>query len=130
LPQNTILKMRLVPWIRTQNGYVWLASLAVAKSMRQINDWMNLRKKKSSRQLNTNLTGKLGPKTQALAIRQLRQWIEELPAGDILTLRCECADPEKQFRVWKKWFTKYEDSKWEIKEEFRSFWFYKPLSVE
>jgi hypothetical protein len=48
----------------------------------------------------------------------------------MLTLRCESAEPEKQFRVWKKWFSKYEDSRWEIKEEFKSFWFYKRTSVE
>lgn len=91
---------------------------------------MNLRKKKSSRRLVTNLTGKLGVKPQAIAVLQLRKWIKELPPGDVLSLRCESADPDKQFRVWKKWFTKYEDSRWEIKEEFKSFWFYKPLSLE
>lgn len=77
-----------------------------------------------------NLTGKFGVKPQAIAILQVRKWIEELPPGDMLTLRCESADAEKQFRVWKKWFTKYEDSRWEINEEFKSFWFYKPPSVE
>ncbi len=122
--------MRLVPWIRTPNGCVWLASLAVGKSMRQINDWMNLRKKKSSRRLASSLTGKFGVKPQAIAILQVRKWVEELPEGDMLTLRCESAEPEKQFRVWKKWFSKYEDSRWEIKEEFKSFWFYKRTSVE
>lgn len=91
---------------------------------------MNLRKKKSSRRLSSSLTGKFGVKTQAIAILQLRKWIEELPPGDMLTLRCESAEPDKQFRVWKKWFRKYEDARWEINEEFKSFWFYKSISVE
>lgn len=91
---------------------------------------MNLRKKKSSRRLSSSLTGKFGPKTQAIAIRQLRQWVQELPAGDLLTLRCESGDSQKQFRVWQKWFQRHEDSRWEINEEFKSFWFYKSTLVE
>jgi hypothetical protein len=130
LPNGMILKMRLIPWIRTPIGYVWLASLAVGKSKRQINDWMNQRKKKSVSRLSSNLTGKFGPRTQAIAIRQVRQWVEELPAGDMIALRCESALPDKQFRVWKKWFTKHEDIRWEVKEEFKAFWFYKSSPIE
>jgi hypothetical protein len=130
LPNGMILKMRLIPWIRTPIGYVWLASLAVGKSKRQINDWMNQRKKKSVSRLSSNLTGKFGPRTQAIAIRQVRQWVDELPAGDMIALRCESALPDKQFRVWKKWFTKHEDIRWEVKEEFKAFWFYKSSPIE
>jgi len=130
LPNGMILKMRLIPWIRTPIGYVWLASLAVGKSKRQINDWMNQRKKKSVSRLSSNLTGKFGPRTQAIAIRQVRQWVDELPAGDMIALRCESALPDKQFRVWKKWFTKHEDLRWEVKEEFKAFWFYKSSPIE
>jgi hypothetical protein len=130
LPNGMILKMRLIPWIRTPIGYVWLASLAVGKSKRQINDWMEQRKKKSVSRLSSNLTGKFGPRTQAIAIRQVRQWVDELPAGDMIALRCESALPDKQFRVWKKWFTKHEDIRWEVKEEFKAFWFYKSSPIE
>jgi len=130
LPDGMILKMRLIPWIRTPIGYVWLASLAVGKSKRQINDWMNQRKKKSVSRLSSNLTGKFGSRTQAIAIRQVRQWVDELPAGDMIALRCESALPDKQFRVWKKWFAKHEDIRWEIKEEFKAFWFYKSSPIE
>ena len=116
-----VLKLRLIPWMRTQNNCVWLASLAVGKSKKQINDWLQQRKKRSVNRLSSKLTGKLGPRTQALAIRQVRQWIGELPPGDSLCLRCESALPEKQFQVWKKWFTKHEDKDWVINDEFKYF---------
>jgi len=91
---------------------------------------MNQRKKRSVSRLNSNLTGRFGPKTQAIAIRQVRQWVKDLPPGDSICMRCESALPDKQFRVWKKWFTKHEDVKWEISEEHKSFFFYKPSFVE
>jgi len=51
--------------------------------------------------------------------------MNELPEGDSICMRCESAVPDKQFRVWKKWFTKHEDVRWEISEEHKSFFFYK-----
>lgn len=125
LPDGFLLKMRLIPWIPTKKGCVWLASLAVGRSKRQINDWMNQRKNKSVAKLNANLTGRLGFKTQAIAIRQVRQWIEELPKGESISMRCESAVPEKQFRIWSKWFKKHESSTWEISTQHKSFFFYK-----
>jgi len=117
--------MRLIPWIRTTKGCVWLASLAVSKSKRQINDWMDRRKNTRVRRLDTSLTGKIGNGVQAIAIRQVRKWVNELPEGHSMTLRCESALPEKQFRVWQKWFKKHEDIEWEINKDFKSFFFYK-----
>jgi len=76
------------------------------------------------------LTGRFGPKTQAIAIRQVRQWMKELPEGDSMCLRCESALPDKQFEVWKKWFLKHEDNRWEISDEYKSFFFYKSRFVE
>jgi hypothetical protein len=102
----------------------------VSRSGRQVNDWMNRRKNKRVRQMDSSLTGKFGPRTQALAIRQVRQWIIELPPGDSICLKCECALPDKQFQVWKKWFMRHEDSKWEISDEHKSFFFYKSSLVE
>jgi len=119
------LKMRLSPWIHTSKGCVWLASLAVAKSKRQINDWIDRRKNTRVRQLDISLTGKIGNGVQAIAIRQVRQWVSELPKGHSVALQCESALPEKQFRVWKKWFERHEDICWEISEEYKSFFFYK-----
>jgi hypothetical protein len=53
-----------------------------------------------------------------------------LPPGDSICLRCECAAPEKQFRVWKQWFERHEDPRWEISEEHKSFFFYKPRGLK
>jgi hypothetical protein len=86
---------------------------------------MQQRPKKSVRKLSSNLTGRFGPRTQAIAIRQVRQWMQEIPEGDSICMRCESALPEKQFRVWKKWFEKHEDIRWEISEEHKSFFFYR-----
>lgn len=125
LPQKMILKLRLIPWIRTGSGCIWLASMAVGKSMKQINQWMNRRSTTRVRRLDMSLTGKFGPKTQAIAIRQMRQWLDEIPAGDSICLRCESTLPDKQFRVWKKWFETHESIGWQISEEHKSFFFYK-----
>lgn len=121
-----LLKMRLLPWIHTSKGCVWLAALAVSKSKRQINDWLEDRKQRIRvRRLASSLTGKIGNRVQGIAIRQVRQWVSELPKGHSIALRCESALPEKQFRVWKKWFERREDIRWEINEEHKSFFFYK-----
>ena len=123
--------MRLLPWIYTEGGCVWLASLAVGKSRRQINDWLKRKtKKKNVRRLDSCLTGKYSNLSQAIAIQQVRRWVQELPPGNSITLRCESAKPDKQFRVWKKWFQRWEDKKWDINEEFKSFFYYKPRPVK
>jgi len=126
LPGNYLVVMRLLPWMRTSYGCVWLASLAVGKSRRQINDWLKRKTRKQRvRRLDTSLTGKFGPKTQAIAIRQVRQWLNEIPCGDSISLRCESTVSDKQFRVWEKWFKKHEDVNWEISKEHKAFFFYK-----
>ena len=127
LPDGQLLKMRLLPWIRTEKGCVWLASLAIGRSKRQINDWMDRRKKRSVAKLDKSLNGTLALKPQIIAMRQVRQWVDELPKGESIALRCESTVPDKQFRVWKKWFTKREDIRWEISEEHKSFFFYKSI---
>ena len=87
---------------------------------------MNKRtKKKSVLQLSSNLTGRFGQRVQAIAIRQVRQWIEEIPEGDSICMRCECVLADKQFQVWKQWFKKHEDPRWKISDDHRSFFFYK-----
>ena len=120
-----ILRMRLFPWMRTENGVVWLASMAISKSNSQLNDWKSLKKNQRVRRLKAALTGKFGPNTQAIAIRKVRDWMKEIPVGDSITLRCESCLPDKQFKIWKKWFMKYEDNQWEISDEHKSFFFYR-----
>lgn len=131
LTQGYLVVLRLIPWIRTQNGCVWLASLAAGKSRRQINDWLKRKtKRKSVRRLDSYLTGRHANFVQAIAIYQLRDWVKDLPSGDSITLRCESAKPDKQFRVWKKWLQRKEDVRWEPNEEFKSFFYYKPKGVK
>jgi hypothetical protein len=126
-----LVVMRLLPWMRTENGCIWLASIAAGKSRRQINDWLKRKtRKRRVRHLDSRLTGKYSNRIQAIGIQQVRQWMEELPPGDSITLRCESAKPDKQFRVWKKWFQRWEDARWDINEEFKSFFYYKPRLVK
>jgi (p)ppGpp synthase/HD superfamily hydrolase len=126
-----LVVMRLLPWMRTENGCIWLASIAAGKSRRQINDWLKRKtRKKRVRHLDSRLTGKYSNRIQAIGIQQVRQWMEELPPGDSITLRCESAKPDKQFRVWKKWFQRWEDARWDINEEFKSFFYYKSRLVK
>ncbi len=120
-----ILKMRLFPWLRTEDGYVWLASMAISKSQRQLNDWTTLKKNKRAKKLKASLTGRAGFKTQAIAIRQVRDWMKEIPVGDSISLRCESCVPEKQYKIWKKWFIKNESTEWEISDKYKSFFFYR-----
>ena len=121
-----LVVLRLLPWIHTENGCVWLASLAVGKSRRQINDWLKRKtKKKRVRRLDSYLTGRHANLVQGLGVYKLRDWVRELPPGDSITLRCESANPDKQFRVWKKWFQRKEAIGWDINEEFKSFFYYK-----
>lgn len=119
------LKMRLLPLLHTSNGCVWVVSLAVSKSKRQINDWMNRRHNKRTRLLGAFLTGKEGNKIQAIAVRQLRKWMNEHPLGHSISFRCESAKQQKQFDVWSRWFQKDNLHSWEINKELKSFFFYK-----
>jgi len=120
-----ILKVRLIPWMFTKDGVIWLASMAVGKSMRQINDWMMRKNNKRTHQMDISLTGKFGPRTQAIAIRKVRDWMKEIPKGDSITLRCESYLSDKQFNIWKKWFQKHEDKEWVISDYHKSFFFYR-----
>lgn len=121
LPGGFVLKMRLLPWIKTQDYCQWLLSLAVSKSKRQINDWLKERKNTRTKKLNKNLTGVFGPKIQAIAVRQMRYWSNHIPKGDILFFRCESAMPLKQFDIWSRWFQRHESKDWIINSEFKYF---------
>jgi hypothetical protein len=131
LPQGYLVVVRLIPWIQTKGGCVWLASFAAGKSRRQINDWLKRKtKRKRVRHLDSHLTGKHGNFIQGLGIYQLRSWVKNLLPGDSIIMRCESANPDKQFRVWKKWFQRKEAAEWDINEEFKSFYYYKPKQVK
>jgi hypothetical protein len=123
--------LRVLPWIRTENGCVWVVSMAVSKSRRQINDWLKRKtKRKNVCRLDSSLTGRHSNLVQSIGVRKLRNWMQELPPGDSLVLRCESAKPDKQFQVWKKWFQRKESVTWKAHEEFKSFFYYKPRLVK
>jgi hypothetical protein len=113
--------------MKSKNGRVWRASMAISKSNRQLNDWNTTKKNKRNRQLTSSMTGKFGPKTQAIAIRQLRKWMNEVPKGDSITIKCECILSDKQFRVWKKWFLKNESKDWHISDAYKAFFYYNKI---
>lgn len=131
LEDGFLIKARLIPWIKVGKTVVWLGSIGVSKSNRQLNDWMNRRKNRRTHQLDGNLTGKAGNKVQAIAIRCLHKWIDSVPGGDSVLFRCEAAKSEKQFRVWKKWILRHNNYlNPDIDEELKSFFFYKPKDIE
>ncbi len=115
------LQMRLTPWLDIKNGYVWLASLAISKSRRQLNDWSKLRKNKRVRQLNLSMTGREGPRTLAIGLRKVKEWLQEVEINDVICLRCASAKPEKQARMYYNWFSKHEDFVWNYDPKERSF---------
>ena len=90
------------------------------------NDWMKRRsKKKNVIKLNTLPPKKRNYKTFWIAVNVIKKWIEEIPEGDSLTLRCEGVNSEQLFRIYTKWFEKHENIPWVISEKHRSFFFYK-----
>ncbi len=115
------VKLRLLPWIKEGQSCTWLVSFAVSKSKRQINDWLKQRNNKRCNKLASSLTGKYGPLTQAIAVRQMRKWFESIPKGDMLFFRCESFVPDKQFRVWQKWFFLHESKDWVINTKYKYF---------
>jgi len=121
LGNSLYLKMRLLPWKKENKNYVWLVSLAVSKSKRQLNDWLTKRKNKRVRQLSRQLTGKEGPRVQAIAVRKLREWLGLVPTNDLVVFMCESCVSDKQFKVWSKWFTRHEDKRWVVNTEFKYF---------
>jgi hypothetical protein len=132
LPGNYFMKLRLVSWMRTPTGTIWLASLAVSKSKRQINDWMNRRTRtKRVKRLDSNLTGRLTVKLMLQVMEQVHVWCDELSNGDMFVFNCESAEPQKQFRVWGKWLNRKERGyTWTPNNELLSFYFYKHVNLE
>ena len=125
LPDGNLCRIRLSPWMQVGTNWIWVVSLAVSKSSRQINDWMRKRKNKRSKRLAKEMNGRFASRVQAFAVRQLREWILEHPTGDAMFFKCESVEAEKQFRVWKKWFLRNESKQWEILPEDLAFYFYK-----
>lgn len=109
-----------------------MASLAVGKSRRQINDWLGRRsRRKRVQKLHRNLTGLGANSGHAIALRQLYVWLEKVAEGDIIMFYCESAEAERQMKIWKKWILRHNpDLLHSIDEETKSFYIYKPMSLE
>ena len=118
--------------MRIGENYAWIVSLAVGKSRRQINDWLMRRcRRRRVLQFDQHLTGLGGNRGQAIAVRQLCTWLDVIPEGDMIVFICESAEPERQMRVWKKWILRHNaDLLPSIDEETKSFYIYKPMSLE
>jgi hypothetical protein len=102
------------------------------QSRRQINDWLMRRcRRRRVLQFDQYLTGLGGNRGQAIAVRQLCTWLDVIPEGDMIVFICESAEPERQMRVWKKWILRHNaDLLPSIDEETKSFYIYKPMSLE
>ncbi|MCJ7714393.1 hypothetical protein MUO66_08055 [Candidatus Bathyarchaeota archaeon] len=126
------MKLRLISWMRTPTGTIWLVSLAVGKSRRQINDWMNKRTKtKRVQKMSSVLANKLHISLSIRALNQVYRWCDALIPGDMIVLHCESAEPYRQFKAWGKWFKRKEQQyPWVSNPEFLSFYFYKHVNLE
>ena len=126
LDDGFIFKMNIHPYMTIETGKIWLVGWAISKSNRQINDWMCRRSKRSRvYKLSTNKPKKRNQHAHWICINIMRKWLEELPEGDGMAIRCEASSSNKQFRVWKKWFVKHEKDNWDISETHQAFFFYR-----
>jgi hypothetical protein len=132
LENGAIAVTRLIPWIHTGKSYAWMASLAVGKSRRQINDWLKRRtRRKRVKQLDNNLTGLGGNAGHAIALRHLYTWLAVIPPGDMVMFYCQSAEAERQMVIWKKWINRHHPNLlYSIDEETKSFYIYKPHDIE
>jgi hypothetical protein len=131
LSNQSFLKIRLIPFLKDRGVCIWLASMAISHSKRQINDWMNKRKSRSARRLSLYLTGKVGIVAHAYTMKQLKAWLKEIPDYDLITFRCESADPDRQFLIWYKWLARHlRDYTISTAPEFKSVFIHKKPVLE
>jgi len=77
------------------------------------------------------LTGVGGYYAQATAFRNVCNWVNKIPAGDMIVFICESADPEKQMKAWSKWISKnISNLVYEMDFDTKMFYIYKPKSLE
>ena len=107
-------------------GYFWLVAMVASRSNRALNDWIRERnKRKRVKKLNNFHPKKRDVKALRIAVNAAKDWIKEIPDGDVLVFRAEGAKADQLFRIYKKWFATHEDIPWVISEEHKSFFFYK-----
>ena len=131
-----VVVLQAKPWVYVPglsgcpSTCVWLVCLAVSKSRRQINDWLNCRKNKRSRSLSKNMTGKSGPKPLYWAFKQLTAIEEYIPVSDGLWFWFDAIEKDKQRRVYLKGFSKYGNPAWQYLPEKDAFYFFKQTGVQ
>jgi hypothetical protein len=92
---------------------------------------MNKRKSRSARRLSLYLTGKVGIVAHAYTMKQLKAWLKEIPDYDLITFRCESADPDRQFLIWYKWLARHlRDYTISTAPEFKSVFIHKKPVLE
>lgn len=131
------LKMHLSPLSRDGTEVIWLVSMGAGKSKRQLNDWVDSRKKKkNTKKFLSNLSGAflsdgLHISGYMQVLKVLRRWCFELEPGDMMTFLCESAKPDKQYKTWNRWLsTRFTDYHWQGNEQLKCFVFYKHSYVE
>jgi len=131
-----IAVLQAKPWVYVQTPgtstetCVWLVCLAVSKSRRQINDWLNCRKNKRSRSLSKNMTGHSGPQPLYWAFYKLKTIEEHIPDWDSLWFWFDAIEKNKQRRVYIKGFSKYGNPNWQYLPEKDAFYFFKDPALQ
>jgi len=128
---DEIAVLRAAPWVHVESPggkpptCVWLVCLAVSKSRRQINDWLNCRKNRRSRALSKLMTGKSGAQPLYWAFYKLKEIEEYIPDWDSLWFWFDAVEKDKQRRVYIKGFSKYGNPNWQYLSEKDAFYFFK-----
>ena len=105
LGRGFYLKFRLVPKIQSRVGCIWVFGMAISKSKKQINRFLASRKNK----LTGQKTGRTGFLSFSIAVKQIHEWLSELPENDQLLIQCETL---KQYKIYKKRILKKEKITW------------------
>lgn len=78
-----------------------------------------------------DLSGCGGNTAHAIALRQLYVWLDKIPENDMIFFYCESAEAERQMNLWIKWINRHHPNLgYSVDEETKSFYIYKPLSLE
>ena len=114
------------PFKFPSGGWFWLVAMVASKSNRALNDWIRERNKRIRvKKLNNFYPKKRDVKALRIAVNAAKDWITEIPDGDVLVFRAEGAKADQLFRIYKRWFETHENIPWVISEEHKSFFFYK-----
>lgn len=118
------------PWVKVGPTVVWLICIAVSKSKRQLNDWLNQRKNRRVYSLSRNMTGKSGAQPLYWAFRQMFIAEDLIPVMDGIWFWFDAVEKDKQRRVYMKAFSKYANPHWQYLKQPDAFYFFKSPILE